>query len=106
MSVEEVSLGPKQSLNMLNMTIDEVPWEMGFSRFITEHGICMVGEGEQRVFLALDVDDLLIVWNSKEALAEIKERLKKKFKMKDLGSAQLLLGVEIKRRLEGGCSII
>ena len=52
--------------------------------------------------MALYVDDLLIVWSSKESLTEVKERLKEHFKMKDMGSAHFLLGVEIRRRLDGG----
>ena len=52
--------------------------------------------------LALYVDDLLIVWSRKESLTEEKERLKEHFKMKDMGSAHFLLGVEIRRRFDGG----
>ena len=94
--------GLKQSPRMWNMTIDKVLKEMGFSRFTTEHGIYVVGEGDDRVFVALYVDDLLIVWKNNQSKEEVKERLKIHFKMKDLGSAQFLLGVEIRRRLEGG----
>ena len=47
---------------MWNMNIDKVLKEMGLSRFTTENGIYVVGEGDDRVFLALYVDDLLIVW--------------------------------------------
>lgn len=75
---------------------------MGFERFETTHGIYVVKEGGHRIFLALHVDDLLIVWNIKESLVEVKERMKRYFKIKDMGSAHFLLGVEIRRRLEGG----
>ena len=34
------------------------------------------------------MDDVLIMWNSYESLAKVKESLKAHFKMKDLGSAQ------------------
>ena len=78
---------------------------MRFSRFITKHGIYVLGKGEQRVFLALYVNGLFIVWNNKESLAEVKGRLKGHFKVKDLGSAQCLLGVE-NRCLEGWYSIV
>ena len=60
---------------MWNMSIDEVLREMGFERFVTEHGIYGVGEGDETIFLALYVDDLLIVWSSKESLSEVKGRL-------------------------------
>jgi len=64
--------GLKQSPRMWNMTIDKVLHEMGFRRFVTEHGIYTVGEGSEQIFLALYVDDLLIVWRSRESLAEVK----------------------------------
>ena len=63
--------------------------------------LCRWGGGEN-IFLALYVDDLLIVWSSKESLTEVKERLKDHFKMKDMGSAHFLFGVEIRRKLDGG----
>ena len=51
-------------------------------------------------------DDLQIVWSSKELLSEVKDRLKQHFKMKELGSAQFLLGMEIRRRLGGGFFLV
>ena len=53
--------GLKQSLRMWNQTIDKVMHEMGFERFVTEHGIYVVGEGDERIFSALHVDNLPIV---------------------------------------------
>lgn len=87
--------GLKQSPRMWTMTIDKVLHKMGFKRFVTEHGIYAVGEGDERIFSALHVDYLLIVWSSKESL-EVKERLKLHFKMKHMGSAHFLPGVEIR----------
>ena len=84
------------------MTIDKVFNDMGFERLVTEHGIYVVGEEGEKTFLALYVDDFLIVWSSKESLTEVKERLKEHFKMKDMESAHFLLGVEFRRNLDGG----
>ena len=36
--------------------------KLGFVQFTNEHGIYVKGEGESRVFLALYVDDILLVW--------------------------------------------
>lgn len=71
----------EQSPRLWNLTIDKVLHEMGFTRFVTEHGIYVVGGWGDRIFLALHVDDLLIVWYNKESQAEVKERLKEHFKM-------------------------
>ena len=94
--------GLKQSPRMWNQTIDKVLHEMGFERYVTEPGIYVEGEGNEQIFLASYVDDILIGWSSRESLAEGKERLKEHFKMKDMGSAHFLLGVETRRRLDGG----
>ena len=55
--------------------------------------------------MALYVDDL-IIWNSKESLAEVEERLNEHFKTKDMGSAHFLLGLKIRRRPDGGFFIV
>ena len=91
---------------MWNQTIDKVLHEMGFERFVIEHGIYVVGEGDERNFLALYVYDFLIVWSSRESLVEVKERPKLHFQMEDMGSAHFLLVVEIRRRLEGGYFLV
>ena len=79
---------------------------MGFTQFTTEHGIYVVWVGDDRVFLALYVDDLLLVWKNKKCMEWVKRKLRDNFWMKDLESAQYLLGVEIKRKLEGGFFIV
>ena len=94
--------GLKQSSRMWNLTIDRVLHDTGSEKFVTEHGIYVVREGDEKIFQALFVDDLLILWSSKESLDEVKERLQVHFKMKDMGGAHFLLGVEIRRRLDGG----
>ena len=47
---------------MWNQTIDKLLKKQGFVQLTTEHGIYVKGEGESKVFLALYVDDLLLVW--------------------------------------------
>ena len=45
----------------------------------------------------LYVDDMLLVGNNMEIIKEVKLQLSSKFDMKDLGVANLILGMEIKR---------
>ena len=87
--------GLKQSPQMWNQTIDKLLKKLGFTRFASEHGRYVKGEGENKQFLALYVDDLLLMWGNKESLRSVKESLSEHFKMKDLGSAKYLLGVNI-----------
>ena len=64
------------------------------------------GKGRTKKFLALYVDDLLLVWGDKESLLSVKGSLSEHLKMKDLGSAKYLLGVEIRRRSGGGYFLV
>ena len=59
----------------------------------------MVGSGDEKILLALYVDDLFIAWRINESLEEVKKRLNEHFRMKDFG--RLLFRVDIGRRLEG-----
>jgi hypothetical protein len=45
----------------------------------------------------LYVDDLLLLRNNMDVIKEVKSRLSSKFDMKDLGAANFILGMEIKR---------
>lgn len=58
-------------------------------------------EGDGRVFIALYVDDLLMVWKEREVLEMLKRRLQEEFEMMKIGIATFLLGMEL-RRYEGG----
>ncbi len=57
-----------------------------------------VRKSESKILIiALYVDDLLIVGNCKSEITDIKGELSKRFEMKDLGPASVMLGIEIKR---------
>ena len=53
--------------------------------------------GSVVVFLVLYVDDILIIGNDIPTLLSVKEWLGKCFSMKDLGEAELILGIRIYR---------
>jgi len=56
----------------------------------------MMDDGEIIIVLVY-VDDLLLVGSSMEAINKIKKALRKRFEMKDLGEAKVILGLEISR---------
>ena len=60
-----------------------------------------MGEGVDAVYIALYVDDLFLVGSRLENIKRVKEGLSREFKMKDLGEARFLLGIEI-IRMGGG----
>ena len=98
--------GLKQYPRIWNQTTDRLLKKQGFVQLATEHGIYVKGEGDKRIFLALYVNDLLLVWYDKVSLLGVKGDFNANFRMKDLGSAKYLLGVEIKRRPRGGYFIV
>ena len=54
------------------------------------------------IILAIHVDNMLIVSNSKSKLAKMKLNLTKYFKVKDLGEVKFLLGIEVVRDRKSG----
>ena len=54
--------------------------------------------GNSRVYLAVYVDDMLIVSENQEAANKIKRELMKCFEVKDLGEARYCLGIEINKQ--------
>ena len=48
------------------------------------------------------MDDLLLASNNSNAMAMVKDKLKQRFNMTDMGAVSLVLGMEIKRDLERG----
>ena len=49
------------------------------------------------VFLVLYVDDILLMGDNVKLLTEVKDWLATQFKMKDLGNANYVLGIQILR---------
>src|SRR5436189_4769399 len=56
-------------------------------------------------YIALYIDDLLIISENDDHLAEVKRRLTEKFEMKDLGVAKKFLGMEIEYGDDGSIKI-
>lgn len=71
--------GLKQSPRMWNETISKFLEEIGFVRFKTDHGVYVSCEGEGKVFVALYVDDLLMVWKIRGGLEMVKRKEQKKY---------------------------
>jgi len=72
-----------------------------FVKCEADHGIFVTKRGEHLVYLAVYVDDLLIMGERTKDIEEIKDLLKERYKMKDLGIAKRFLGMDIEYG-EGG----
>ena len=69
-------------------------------------GIYMKGDGDSAIYIALHVDDLFLVGEMLEEIEKVKAGLSTEFKMKDLGEATFLLGIEIRRQANGDILLV
>ncbi|KAH9648352.1 hypothetical protein KPL70_025549 [Citrus sinensis] len=82
-------------------------WYLRFDEFMLSHGYlrcsfdCCVYykliSTNLYIYLLLYVDDMLVAYKSREEIEALKNLLSSEFEMKDLGSANKILGMEIKR---------
>lgn len=70
---------------------------LGFTRSKADHCVYFKLIGDHVIYLVLYVDDMLLVGNDKEVIHDLKTQFSSKFDMKDLGTANYILGMEIKR---------
>ena len=56
--------------------------------------------GDRAIYRVLYVDAMLLVGNDKEIIQDLKTQLSSKFGMKDLGAANYIFGMQIKRDQE------
>eukprot|EP00253_Pinus_taeda_P031769 PITA_31769 len=90
----------KQSPRMWYQKFDTFIWGLGFTRSKVDHCVYFKLICDRVIYLVLYVDDMLLVGNDKEINQYLKTQLSSKFDMKDLGAANYILGMEIKRNLE------
>jgi len=89
--------GLKQTPRMWYQKFETFIRGLGFTRSKTNHCVYFKLIGDRAIYLVLYVDDMLLVGNDKEIIQDLKTQLSSKFDMKDLGAANYILGMEIKR---------
>jgi hypothetical protein len=89
--------GLKQSPRMWYQKFDTYILELGFVRSRADHCVYSKQVGNHFIYVVLYVDDMLLVGNNMDVIKEVKSQLSSKFDMKDLGAANFILGMEIKR---------
>ncbi|CAI7796877.1 unnamed protein product [Closterium sp. NIES-53] len=95
--------GLKQAPRQWYLKLREVLEEIGFTPSSADHSLFMLGEGEQRSFMVVYVDDILIFSPSSDLVKEVMLKLQDKFKCKALGDVSFYLGLHIKRDVEKRC---
>ncbi|CAI7933096.1 unnamed protein product [Closterium sp. NIES-54] len=82
------------------LKLREVLEEIGFTPSSADHSLFMLGEGEQRSFMVVYVDDILIFSPSSDLVKEVMLKLQDKLKCKALGDVSFYLGLHIERDVE------
>ncbi|CAI7908734.1 unnamed protein product [Closterium sp. NIES-53] len=77
--------GLKQAPRQWYLKLREVLEEIGFTPSSADHSLFMLGEGEQRSFMVVYVDDILIFSPSSDLVKEVMLKLQDKFKCKAFG---------------------
>ena len=87
--------GLKQSPKCWNDRFHQFITGLGFDRSESDYCLYFLQRGDRVVFLVIYVDDMLMSGNSETLLDEIVESLKQEFKMKDLGTVQRFMGLNV-----------
>ncbi|CAI7799875.1 unnamed protein product [Closterium sp. NIES-53] len=95
--------GLKQAPRQWYLKLQGVLEEIGFTPSSADHSLFMLGEGKQRSFMVVYVDDILIFSPSSNLVKEVMLKLQDKFKCKALGDVSFYLGLHIERDVEKRC---
>ncbi|CAI7756352.1 unnamed protein product [Closterium sp. NIES-54] len=93
----------KQAPRQWYLKLRGVLEEIGFTPSTADHSLFMLGEGEQKSFMVVYVDDILIFSPSSDLVKEVMLKLQDKFKCKALGDVSFYLGLHIERDVEKRC---
>ncbi|CAI7895279.1 unnamed protein product, partial [Closterium sp. NIES-54] len=103
LKLKKALYGLKQAPRQWYLMLRGVLEEIGFTPSTAEHSLFMLGEGEQRSFMVVYVDDILIFSPSSDLVKEVMLKLQDKFKCKALGDVSFYLGLHIERDVEKRC---
>jgi hypothetical protein len=94
--MEKSLYGLKQSPTMWYKKFDTYVLGLGFTRSKEDHCVYFELIGDHFIYLALYVDDMLLIGNNTKIIKDVKTQLSSKFDMKDLDASNFILGMEIK----------
>ncbi|CAI7803530.1 unnamed protein product [Closterium sp. NIES-54] len=95
--------GLKQAPRQWYLKLRGVLEEIGFTPSTADHSLFMLGDGEQRSFMVVYVDDILIFSPLSDLVKEVMLKLQDKFKCRALGDVNFYLGLHIERDVEKRC---
>ncbi|CAI7840741.1 unnamed protein product [Closterium sp. NIES-54] len=103
LKLKKALYGLKQAPMQWYLKLREDLKEIGFTPSTADHSLLMLGEGEQRSFMVVYVDDILIFSPSSDLVKEVMLKLQDYFKFKALGDVSFYLGLHIERYVEKRC---
>lgn len=102
LKLQKAIYGLKQSGRAWNNTLDEVIQSMDFKRCKNEPCLYVKDHQQQFSYIAVYVDDLIIICPTEDDINEIKQKIALKFEMQDGGQLNFFLGMEIYREGKQG----
>ncbi|CAI7890544.1 unnamed protein product [Closterium sp. NIES-53] len=103
LKLKKALYGLKQAPRQWYLKLRRVLEEIGFTPSTADHSLFMLGEGEQRSFMVVYVDDILIFSPSFDLVKEVMLKLQDKFKCKALGDGSFYRRLHIQRDVEKRC---
>ena len=94
MKLKKALYGLKQSGRMWNKLLHEFLTSNKFTQSKSDYCVYIQDVGQDRVYLLIWVDDIIMLSTSNEAATRVKTLLISKFRMKDFGTISNFLGIE------------
>ncbi|GMF23747.1 unnamed protein product [Phytophthora fragariaefolia] len=98
--LEKSLYGLKQASRVWNETIDCHLKSMGFNPAKADPCVYTRDDNDQRCVVCLYVDDMLIAARDQDVIISVKAQIAENFKIKELGQARYILGIEIDYNME------
>ena len=89
--------GLKQAPRQWNKALHSFIISQGFKQSVLDSGVYYRGTGADSTYLAVYVDDLLILGHNLDFICYFKTKLNDTFKIKDLGEVRTILGMNVNR---------
>ena len=87
--------GTHQGARQWNAKLNKAFLDMGFTRSKVDNCLYLFTKGTLKIYIPVYVDDQLMASNCRQQLNAVKEELGRRFKIKDLGPARYIVGLEI-----------
>ncbi|KAL5567779.1 hypothetical protein UlMin_024354 [Ulmus minor] len=93
--------GLRQASRQWFSKFSQVLLKEGYSQSTSDHSLFVKSSADLFIAVLVYVDDIIIASNDAHAISDLKDSLKRSFKLKDLGDLRFFLGLEIARSVKG-----